>query len=320
MSSFCLFGSAQNLVPNPGYETGGCPNTFNGGLGYNGAFPTSWSVFPSITTLNGPATTDYLKTGCYTGLCASSSPHTGNAWIGGYGNHFNGACFGTCNPKFYGEGIKAGLTSNLTPGSTYTVSIWVRHAAGSSCDNGQISSTSGLGIWFFNSSAPPAEYGCNEGGFYIQCGYSLVTTPPQLTIPTNTISGTYQQYTFSYVSTGTFNRIGISPYFGGTTVVNRYYNWDDVSVELDAPCGSCALSGLGSTWRWTGCVSTDWFEACNWDRQSVPTTASNVVIPNVTNDPSINGGTANCYDLTIQPGGLVNLHSATGGILNVVKP
>ncbi len=102
-----------------------------------------------------------------------------------------------------------------------------------------------------------------------------------------------------------------------------YYYLDSLSLSLLSPCGSCTSSGLGTTWTWTGCVDTDWFDPCNWDRLSVPTITSSVVIPNVANDPLILGApnpAANCYDITIQPGGTVNLNSSSGGILNVVKP
>lgn len=90
-------------------------------------------------------------------------------------------------------------------------------------------------------------------------------------------------------------------------------------VTATVICSSTAAASA-STYTWTGCVSIDWFDPCNWNTGTVPTTAKSVVIPNVTNDPRIVGGTANCFQLTIQTGAIVNLVSTSGGILNVTKP
>jgi hypothetical protein len=38
-------------------------------------------------------------------------------------------------------------------------------------------------------------------------------------------------------------------------------------------------------WTWTGTTNTDWNTASNWDRGTVPTSISNIIIPNVTNKP-----------------------------------
>ncbi|MEZ4966239.1 MAG: T9SS type A sorting domain-containing protein [Saprospiraceae bacterium] len=43
---------------------------------------------------------------------------------------------------------------------------------------------------------------------------------------------------------------------------------------------------------WTGHISTDWDEPCNWSPNCVPTAGENVVIPNKTNDPVISVSTA----------------------------
>ncbi len=93
-----------------------------------------------------------------------------------------------------------------------------------------------------------------------------------------------------------------------------------ICAVIPNPCAPCTPSGLGANWTWTGCKNTDWFDACNWDRLSVPTVSSSVIIPNVTNDPTISGATANCLDITIHNGAIVNLNSTSSGVLNVLKP
>ena len=88
-----------------------------------------------------------------------------------------------------------------------------------------------------------------------------------------------------------------------------------------SPCGSCVAGGSGTIWTWTGCVDTDWFDPCNWDRLSVPTTTSNVIIPNTVNKPLITGSYGDCFDITIQSstGARLDIQSTAGGGLNVVK-
>lgn len=82
------------------------------------------------------------------------------------------------------------------------------------------------------------------------------------------------------------------------------------------------------TITWTGAVSEDWFEPCNWDKTAVPTASNPVVIPaGTSNKPHINDntkGNANCYTITIESGsangGHLYLNSSAGGRLNVTKP
>ena len=93
-----------------------------------------------------------------------------------------------------------------------------------------------------------------------------------------------------------------------------------VCVYSASPCGACPSGGSGTTHTWTGCQDTDWFNACNWDRQTVPTTTSNVIIPNTTNKPQINGGTANCYDITLQSSLGARLDITSTGFLNITSP
>jgi hypothetical protein len=76
-----------------------------------------------------------------------------------------------------------------------------------------------------------------------------------------------------------------------------------------------------TTDTWTGCVSTDWHTAGNWADGSVPTTAENVIIPNVANDPVIMGGTTAVAKsvlvqasavFTIQATGSLDINGSTG--------
>ncbi|MES2397537.1 MAG: glycine-rich protein [Bacteroidota bacterium] len=66
--------------------------------------------------------------------------------------------------------------------------------------------------------------------------------------------------------------------------------------------------GLAQT-VWTGAVDTDWHKACNWSTNAVPTCSNNVIIPSVTNKPTVSA-TA-CF---------LNLEVQTGANLTVLSP
>jgi hypothetical protein len=79
---------------------------------------------------------------------------------------------------------------------------------------------------------------------------------------------------------------------------------------------------------WTGAINTDWATVGNWNLNSVPTTASILVIPNVTNQPTISSGTAAVANnitidasatLTLDGGSslTVNGNLTQNGILNI---
>ena len=54
------------------------------------------------------------------------------------------------------------------------------------------------------------------------------------------------------------------------------------------------VNGYGQTNTWTGTTSTAWDTATNWSLNLVPITAHDVVIPNVTNKPTISVAGAVC--------------------------
>ena len=63
---------------------------------------------------------------------------------------------------------------------------------------------------------------------------------------------------------------------------------------------------ISTTNTWTGATSASWFTPSNWSCGSVPTAASDVIIPNVTNKPIIDGTntTALASTLTVNSGSL----------------
>ena len=69
--------------------------------------------------------------------------------------------------------------------------------------------------------------------------------------------------------------------------------------RVELVIGYAPTAGAG-TWTWNGSVNTDWFAACNWDKQSVPNSQSDVVIPGGTpNQPTIGSTGALCNTLSV---------------------
>jgi hypothetical protein len=112
--------------------------------------------------------------------------------------------------------------------------------------------------------------------------------------------------------------------------------YDDVS--LISACTTTLFKGQSEDYAlyiepavvsiWTGAINTDWATVGNWNLNSVPTVASILVIPNVTNQPTISAGTAAVANnitidasatLTLDGGGslTVNGNLTQNGILNI---
>ncbi len=65
---------------------------------------------------------------------------------------------------------------------------------------------------------------------------------------------------------------------------------------------------------WTGSLDSDWATPDNWNNNAVPNLTTDIIIPDVTNDPVISSGTgANCKNLSVSPGGSLTIES--GGSL-----
>lgn len=67
---------------------------------------------------------------------------------------------------------------------------------------------------------------------------------------------------------------------------------------------------------WTGATDNSWHKACNWSFNTIPVFTDSVLIPPVTNDPTISA-IAECKAIEIQTGAIVNLQSSLGGRLNI---
>jgi hypothetical protein len=65
---------------------------------------------------------------------------------------------------------------------------------------------------------------------------------------------------------------------------------------------------------WTGATNSNWATASNWAGGSVPISTSDVIIPDVTNDPIIGAtSTADCHNLTVNSGASLTIESTGSG-------
>lgn len=217
MGLFCLlsiFVFGQNLFPNPGFEVyTNCPNS----LGDVDNHVVGW--FRSNT-----ASPDYGNCSFYGFSAVATVPNTGTGVIG----HWGGANHGSCIGSSYSEVVEGVLVSPLVAGQTYSLSLNVQIDLGTASNNPN--DCVNYGVYFFNSSSPPASNGL--------CAYSVT---PQWEIPgSSVLRGTYSTFTGSFTATGNFDRVIIGPFdnanpmssgCGAFGTNQEYFNLDDILLE-----------------------------------------------------------------------------------------
>ncbi len=124
----------------------------------------------------------------------------------------------------------------------------------------------------------------------------------------------FNKYDNQYISDGNTAALFHFNEGTGTTTVNEASssnanlnngtNW----IDWDAH------SHLPLAYEWAGGTDTDWNTSSNWESSSIPTSSNDVIVPNVTNNPTIAGGdTVDCRNLRIDASASLTV----SGILNV---
>ena len=144
-----------------------------------------------------------------------------------------------------------------------------------------VSITNTSGVTFTSQAAVTGNISLVTGATAV-LGAGYVHTAASLTL-----GGVAQAVNTSYGSTASAASNKNLTFFGATT---------NGIISL----GSCVAG------TWTGIVSTDWHTAGNWCSNSVPTSASNIVITAGTNQPLISSA-AVCNNITINAGATVTL-------------
>lgn len=209
-------------------------------------------------------------------------------------NHFTGIAFNpTDNNIFVSGDTKSILMTTVNKGGSYNQAA---NAGGYDMFYYEFNSA-GVVQWasYYGKSQNETCYDCRLAFSGAGCGTKLL----------------------SMVITASMDMTGVDPgggaWYQGTTT----FGYNNFILEM----GNATAPPGGSTWTWTGAINTDWHTACNWDKQSVPVTTSNVVIPGGTsNNPTISSADADCYDITINSGNGAVLTISGARILNVTKP
>jgi len=129
------------------------------------------------------------------------------------------------------------------------------------------------------------------------------------------VNGGSGPYTYNWSNGATTNSLsGLSA--GSYAVIVTDAN--GCTASGSATIGTGIPSGPPGTWRWTGALSNDWFNPCNWDKIAVPDTTADVLIPGPTPfQPNITIDTGYCQHITIQvdSGAHLRIDNANGGKL-----
>jgi hypothetical protein len=228
--------NAQNLVPNPDFEThSACPN---------GDLSAGTIVLAPPWNRPTDGTADYYHTcsfgafGAWSGVPANifgnQAPHSGNAYAGFY------QYIGQQNVREY---IQAPLLSPLVAGQSYKVSFYVSLADTSKW------AIDGIGAHF--SNAPVGIYGTGANPWHF-----VLPLVPQVSNPTGNVISDKTNWTLvqgTFCASGGEGHIVIGNFKDdATTIVTNmtgtenaaYYYIDDVSVEVTQP--NICSSSLGT--------------------------------------------------------------------------
>lgn len=107
------------------------------------------------------------------------------------------------------------------------------------------------------------------------------------------------------VGTHTFrwNNEGLEGSCGGT-------NYDEVTITV----GAIGSPPVATAVTWTGGTSRNWFDCANWTPNKVPDTATDAILADVANDPLLTVAGAECRNLTIPAGALLEFGNATASL------
>lgn len=304
VSTFVVGGLAQNLVTNPDFEI----NTVNNCLYsfYSGFYEVCDGWYNAASFNFAGSSADYSTCG----YCADFWQPSPFDLPSGNGAVALASGSGIFNELT--EAITSDLSSTVYAGTELTISLEISPRSGSLNNQGVFDPNTFFGIYLYTSGVVPST-----GVFSDQ----HLTAKPQIIIPTVILNlDKWNNYTIKFTPSVDVNKIAIgffNPHHFPTSI-SRYFAIDNVIVK-STDCGPCNIPVASTAWTWTGCFSSDWFNPCNWDRQSLPGPTSEVVVPLTVNQPLITNGVAFCKNITIDSdqGASVELNTTGGGELKV---
>lgn len=217
---FSLFGilslgticSAQNLVPNPGFEDrSACPTA----VGQFNGYVLNWQGANT-------ATTDYSGCGFTGNSSIGNVPSLGTSSAGIWGGAGHPSCPGTA----YAEAVRTNLISPMVFGTPYEVEFRVRvDPQGSSTANSN--DCMDFGVYFYNTSSPPPMTGwcCHSVTPQYAVSGSAIPRGPYATFSTNIVAGNWNA-----VIVGAFCNANTSSCTNYATS-RMYFNLDEIMVQ-----------------------------------------------------------------------------------------
>ncbi len=252
LMALCYLSSwsiAQNLLPNPGFETvTTCPNN----LSQIDGFVADW-----VTVNTGSP--DYSNCGYFGNTAIGMGPHSGTGSIGMWASNNTVNCF----QDRFTEPIGADLLTPMVAGQSYMVSLAVR------VDNNGFASRApsdcaDIGMYFYETGNPPPAN-----------GFCCFNVTPQWSVPGGMVSqGTYATFSGMFTAAGNFDKVIIGPFCNTTTLntttcgnsSNNYFNLDDVSAELAVVLSTANLNLIGRRQGEQNLLTWDLSEDLVWSR------------------------------------------------------
>lgn len=243
-----LFG--QNLLPNPSFDSyTTCPSSIGNLPGYLSDWDRANTASP-----------DYGNCGFSGNSAIRFTPRSGSGVIGMWG----GASHPSCATSAYSEAIRADLTSPMSVGQVYDVSVAVRvDGVGTSTANPN--NCVDFGMYFYHSSSPPPS-----------AGWCCLPVVPQWSISgASVLDGVYTVFTGTITATGNFDRVVIGPFCNSNTggascgnygTARMYFNLDDVSAAQSIVLDEGQLSLQGDAYSDFNALAWEFAEGLSFDR------------------------------------------------------
>ena len=145
--------------------------------------------------------------------------------------------------------------------------------------------------------------------FDASADHVTITANAPLTGALSGLSGTNQLNNATDFSAGVANLTTLGLKYNGNAATGTF-----TATSGTGKSGTSGAVTINTAGTWTGATSTNWNTASNWAGGSVPTSATDVIIPDVANDPVI-GVTieADCNDLKVNSGGNLTIQSSGSG-------
>ncbi len=317
-----LFGSSALItsaggnvsVTGQGGGSGSSTNNYGVNIQNGGLISVTGSGTLGVTGTGGPSS-GTGNDGVYlvnSGAVAISSPSGAITVTGTRGSSSaSSADVNLFNGYVGSTSTTAGITINSTTGGT-----WTNNANTDVSTNAAQSTTFGAG----------SKFNVEIDGITLNSNYQQLNAVGLLNLNNATLTFTGSSLvpslgqTFTIVNndgsdaiTGTFNGLAegaaITGFLGSALNANITY--------VGGTGNDVVLTVVAGPITWDGSSSTNWNTAANWSTNTVPIATSNVIIPNVANDPVISGAsTINNVDLaagatlTVAGSGTLTLNGA----------